>query len=264
MPSLKNIALIILVKTLVKFADAEIANVSNYSEECYLECGETFQIFENYINETAKINSAELNCTSNVPFNQFQALKSLYDTTAGNYWLWPTKGNGSHWNFRDANSSNYPNPCERWYGVVCTSNRTELNDGAACSIYGLQLAGYNLTGTLPPDIVNLTELVSLSLPDNHIKGAIPTELGLMTNLEVLNLFNNSLTNIIPSEMGQLRLLRFLNLANNQLVSSIPTVLGYLTDLVEWYLNSNKLVGTIPSEIGSLTALQGTILELIAY
>ena len=229
-------------------------NVSNLFEECYVECSGACQAYEYIISETSQIKFSEWNCTSNVPYNQFQALKSLYDATGGNYWRWP-KLNNSHWNFNNANSSNYPNPCKGWYGVVCVSNET-LFDDAACNIYGLYLAGYNLTGTLPPDIANLTELLALNLPYNHIEGSIPTELGQMTNLSLLNLFNNSLMNTIPSEIGQLQLLKLLNLGNNHLESSIPTVLGYLTDLIELYLYSNKFIGALPSEVGLLKSLEG--------
>ena len=257
MPSLINIALLVSLNMLARFANGESTNISNIFEECYVPCGRgnACQNFENGIAETSPVKLPEWNCTSNVPYNQFQALKSLYDATGGNYWRWPTKVNYSHWNFNNVNSSNYPNPCKGWYGVVCVSNET-LFDDAACNIYGLYLAGYNLTGTLPPDIANLTELLALNLPYNHIEGSIPTELGQMTNLSLLNLFNNSLMNTIPSEIGQLQLLKLLNLGNNHLESSIPTVLGYLTDLIELYLYSNKFIGALPSEVGLLKSLEG--------
>ena len=67
-----------------------------------------------------------------------------------------------------------------------------------CSIWDNQL-----TGTIPEELGNLTNLKSLYLSDNKLAGTIPEELGNLTNLEFLSLFDNQLTGMIPEELGSL-------------------------------------------------------------
>ena len=76
-------------------------------------------------------------------------------------------------------------------------------------------------------------------------GPIPAELGDLTNLTRLNLADNQLTGPIPAELGGLTNLTRLNLADNQLTGPIPAELGGLTNLTELYLASNQLTGCIP-------------------
>ncbi len=72
----------------------------------------------------------------------------------------------------------------------------------------------------------------LLLPENQITGEIPSEIGNLTNLSNLNLSNNSLTGSIPPELGNLTNLNYLNLSDNQLTGLIPNEICPL-DLT-WY------------------------------
>ena len=69
-------------------------------------------------------------------------------------------------------------------------------------------------------------------------GPIPTELGNLTNLDALYLQNNRLTGAIPAELGALPNLRQLLLSSNDLTGPIPTELGNLTNLEELWLHYN--------------------------
>ena len=57
----------------------------------------------------------------------------------------------------------------------------------------LYLNNNQLTGEIPVEIGNLTNLEYLSLVDNQLTGEIPVEIGNLTNLEYLSLIDNQLT-----------------------------------------------------------------------
>ena len=104
---------------------------------------------------------------------------------------------------------------EDWEGVgVDTAGRVQA----------LWLPYNNLSGSIPAELGNLSNLVELQLPENRLTGSIPAELGSLGNLEDLDLSFNPLTGSIPAELGNLSSLLSLNLWANQLSGSIPAEL----------------------------------------
>ena len=73
----------------------------------------------------------------------------------------------------------------------------------------MYLNSNQLTGEIPPEIGNLTNLTGLNLSsnqltgDNQLTGEIPSTIGNLTNLTVLRLYDNQLTGEIPSEVCDL-------------------------------------------------------------
>ena len=53
----------------------------------------------------------------------------------------------------------------------------------------LNLSHNQLTGSIPPEIGNLTNLTYLNLESNQLTGSIPSEIGNLTNLTELKLYN---------------------------------------------------------------------------
>ena len=149
-------------------------------------------------------------------------------------------------------------PIGEWHGVNTNSNGRVIE---------LDLSGNNLTGSIPPELGDLTSLSMLNLgqywddgkdnfSSNKLAGPIPSELGDLTNLRVLDLAGNNLTGTIPLELASLSNLEELHLHNgNSLTGSIPPGLGNLVNLESLGLSHNRLTGTIPPELGSLVYLE---------
>jgi len=110
------------------------------------------------------------------------------------------------------------------------------------------------SGTLPPEIGNLSRLEILDLGDNNYSGPIPPELGNLTNLVHLNFDGNSFSGTIPPQLGNLTNLTEMYFTYNQLSGSIPATFGNLVNLSSLSLKYNNLTGSLPPELGNLINL----------
>ena len=169
-----------------------------------------------------------------------QALIALYNATDGDNWFnADNPGQPTGW-LGPAGSE-----CS-WAGVLCDDDET--------TVEGLFLSEYELFGTLPPEIGDLTGLFELCLDINFLQGPIPPELGNLANLEVLDLYDNFFEGSIPAELGQLTFLFELFLDDNFLTGSIPSSLGSLSSLEVLVLAENFLSGPLPTGITQLRNL----------
>ena len=144
-------------------------------------------------------------------------------------------------------------PIQEWPGVTVAGSPPRVH--ALTSVPGV-----SLTGIIPPEIVELTELRVLNLENNKLTGSIPAELGSLVNLEILDLgdwwaANNDLTGSIPPQLGNLSNLKVLDLSGNGFTGAIPPEIGKLSKLEELNLGDNPLRGSIPPELGRLKDLQ---------
>jgi Leucine-rich repeat (LRR) protein len=199
--------------------------------------------------------SSAVSCTGSISLESYEALESLYNSTAGKYWKWDQQQPTSTvWQF----PSSLAAPCfNKWQGLTCGL----LNlSSTSCEITAINLANYSLTGTIPSQVGNLGNLKNLSLGENSLVGPIPSEFGALANLEVLSFPANCLEGSIPSELGNLLKLDVLNINLNRLDGSIPPELGNLLNLQILYLGRNPFTGAIPTELGQLVLLT----ELFLY
>ena len=141
------------------------------------------------------------------------------------------------------------------YGAAMTSWDGVTVGGTPMRITELDLHIRGLTGSIPAELGDLSNLQDLDLHSNRLTGGIPTELGDLSNLNALWLHNNELRGPIPTELGSLSNLVWLVLSGNGLSGEIPAQLGGLTDLAHLWLQKNQLSGAIPSEMGALTSMQ---------
>ena len=164
------------------------------------------------------------------------ALVALYDSTNGGTWT-----NNTYWLSDQVVGS--------WYGVTVSNNRVSQ----------LRLDVNNLTGTIPPEMADLTGLTVLNLERNQISGSFPTEILQLTNLEELKLRNNNISGPIPDNIDTLANLETLHLFNNPLGGQLPPSMSNLSNLRFLRLNSTQLSGPIPVEFGNFSSLE--LLEL---
>ena len=119
----------------------------------------------------------------------------------------------------------------------------------------LNMLEFQLTGSIPAALGQLSHLESLGLIKNQLRGEIPKELGQLSKLTYLGLYKNQLSGSIPRELGQLSQLQSLWLSENQLTGSIPAALGQLSQLEFLHVPNNQLTGEIPTTLGQLPQLE---------
>ena len=161
--------------------------------------------------------------------------------------------------------------CEGYYGEYSEKPKvTEVRlwgeDYLIESTFKLDLSNSGLTGFIPPEIGNLTNLTDLRLGVNELTGSIPTEIGNLTKLTKLILYNNEFTGEIPSEIGNLTNLTNLRLEYNQLTGSIPSEMGNLINLEYFRLDHNDFTGLLPENLCDLneSVFRGSIYGLTSY
>jgi len=178
-----------------------------------------------------------------VPAQERQALIALYNSTNGDNWR-----NNSGWKTPPLHSDGFARPGSEgtWFGITVTNDH----------VTGVQIMDNNLTGNMPPELGDLSQLEYLVLADNYtLGGNIPRELGKLSNLISFQASVNQLSGSIPPELGNLKKLGGLHLYANYLSGSIPPELGNLTNLKSIMMGWNLLSGGIPAEFGNLTNLE---------
>jgi M6 family metalloprotease-like protein len=140
---------------------------------------------------------------------------------------------------------------DTWQGVTVEAER----------VVGLNLGdpsiSVGLIGTLPAELVDLTEIRDLKLFNNQLSGSLPASWSALTKLESIGLNNNLLTGSLPTEWSALVNLKFLYLNYNQLSGSLPGSWSALVNLQTLNLYFNQLTGVLPdvwSTLINLTAL----------
>jgi hypothetical protein len=209
---------------------------------CYMFC------------ETLLLTSVDgANCTGSISLPSYEALESLYNSTAGWNWKWdPLEPLSTIWQF----PSHLDTPCSsRWQGLDCAWNV----NGSMCVIRQILLRYRDLTGSLPSELGNIISLAVFGVEDNTLSGTIPTELGKLVNLKSIYMNDNSFEGPIPAEFGNLVNLTQLAVYANFLDGEIPTTLGNLLKMDQIYAYNNFLYGSIPSELGRLTNLEALAL-----
>ncbi|KAG0514566.1 hypothetical protein BDA96_10G203400, partial [Sorghum bicolor] len=131
----------------------------------------------------------------------------------------------------------------------------------------------SISGSISPDIGQLTELTKLLLNWNELSGPITIEIGNLTSLTTLEISKKEIVSRITDELGHLHHALSLDLSSNNLhghipaslfaISSLNTILnlsnnsltGALAENIGQLKKTNQLTGDIPASLANLQALQ---------
>ena len=134
------------------------------------------------------------------------ALVAIHTNTNGAFWT-------RQWDLTE--------PVCDWYGI---------NLNAEGYVVEIHLNNNGLTGTLPADIGNFSQISYLQIDNNSISGNLPEEIGNLTTLTILFMDDNNFTGSIPDSYSNLTRLQTVYLDNNQLSGPIPSGFTALNNL----------------------------------
>ncbi len=159
-------------------------------------------------------------------------LVSFYKSTNGEDWI-------NKWDTTNCDICS-------WYGITCNGFSPD-----ASRVSKLELSNNNLSGTLPLDIGEMSNMRVLDLSNNHISGSLPTSF-LGIGLTVLDLSNNQMNGEIPPEIWRFAMMANLDLSNNQFSGPIPSGIGSIGFAIRDFVDSiivdienNQLSGCYP-------------------
>ena len=127
------------------------------------------------------------------------------------------------------------------------------------SLVAIQLGsqtGEGLTGEIPQDIGNLTDLQILSLGGNKLNGSIPKSIAKLKKLWFLDLTRTQYLQGGFQNLLNISSLRFMHFSYSGLSGKLPKDFGtYFPGLIEFLLAGNHFSEEIPSSIGKIKNLQ---------
>uniref|UniRef100_M8CDF2 LRR receptor-like serine/threonine-protein kinase RCH1 n=1 Tax=Aegilops tauschii TaxID=37682 RepID=M8CDF2_AEGTA len=133
-----------------------------------------------------------------------------------------------------------------WKGVSCN---------ARGAVTGLNLAGMNLSGTVPEDVLGLTALTSIVLQSNAFVGDLPVALVSIPTLREFDVSDNGFTGRFPAGLGACASLTNFNASGNNFVGPLPADIGNATELETLDVRGGFFSGTIPKSYGKLQKLK---------
>ncbi|KAF7045836.1 hypothetical protein CFC21_054900 [Triticum aestivum] len=133
-----------------------------------------------------------------------------------------------------------------WKGVSC---------GARGAVTSLNLAGMNLSGTIPDDVLGLTALTSIVLQSNAFVGDLPVALVSIPTLREFDVSDNGFTGRFPAGLGACASLTNFNASGNNFVGPLPADIGNATELETLDVRGGFFSGTIPKSYGKLQKLK---------
>jgi Leucine-rich repeat (LRR) protein len=137
-----------------------------------------------------------------------------------------------------------------WEGVSVENQRVvEL-------VLGDWNTSVGLTGPIPSELANLTEIRTIWLFNNQLTGPLPLSWSTLVHLQQIDLSQNQLSGTLPVIWSELTNLQYLFLYSNQITGTLPGSWSNLSNLQRINIENNQLTGTIPDSWSGLLNLKG--------
>ena len=98
-----------------------------------------------------------------------------------------------------------------WIGITCDVNSHRVT--------ALDISQFNLQGTIPPQLGNLSSLTTLNLSHNKLSGSIPPSIYTMHTLKFLDSTDNQLSSSVSSFVFNMSSILDIRLTNNRPTSA---------------------------------------------
>ncbi|KAK9003524.1 hypothetical protein V6N11_061083 [Hibiscus sabdariffa] len=105
---------------------------------------------------------------------------------------------------------------EEWIEFTTKSGFYSYGGYILENMTGIDLSCNKLTGLIPPELGNLSQIHSLNLSHNNLIGVIPSSFSKLKQIESLDLSFNNLSGEIPNQLVELNSLEVFNVAYNNL------------------------------------------------
>lgn len=150
--------------------------------------------------------------------------------------LWEALGNGKDWGAKDGwDTISFAGD---WHGITMHDNNSSIQD----LVFGYN--GNHVSGYLPDEIGNFTDLRAISILGGPLTGGIPVTINNLQSLETLNLQENQLSGSLP--ILSLPNLWGLQLGDNSYSGTIPLEYSDLPKLSYFGVARNNLFGALPN------------------
>ncbi|WMV45857.1 hypothetical protein MTR67_039242 [Solanum verrucosum] len=160
-------------------------------------------------------------------------------------------------NMKHLNDWKRGDPCtSHWTGVFCNISDAD----GYFHVRELRFMNMNLSGSLSPELGQLSHLRILNFMWNNLTGSIPKEIGSITTLKLLLLNGNQLSGSLADELGNLSNLNRFQIDQNEISGEIPKSFSNLNKIRHIHFNNNSLSGQIPHELSNLSTILHLLLD----
>jgi hypothetical protein len=186
------------------------------------------------------------NCTA-VPYDQ----STFTSSTSSQYSRSPRGGDSVSKNLRvhsdrpfhrrlQGTLDNYADDYCSWSGIECDADLNVIN---------MHLASFDLEGTIPSSIADLSKLETLDLRSNSLTGSIPNEFSRLSNLNLFDVSFNLLEGGLEEFSKMINpSISYFSVRGNFLNGTVPKYMGNFDKLTSLHLENNLFSGKMPETL----------------